>query len=379
MKKHLILKNWPHDRECTFALRALQLNGNEAPAEFPLLMPGTWNGYVRAGKQRSFTITVDDLVAAAEYNKRRKERNPGRDLVLDYEHQTLTGEIAPAAGWFDLEVRDGVLYAVNVRWTAKAKEMVEAGEYRYVSPVFKHRAVDKLTGQEIRMMVANAALTNEPFLDELPPLVSAKDVDVQLFILSQNTKEVGMNPIMQFLLTFFGLPEDTSESTILDKLKEALDGIPAKDLFTLKTFRENYSVVAKALGETESALPEKLTALIAARHDMSNYVLKSDYTALKQRLDEREVDELIAENMRLGKISPATKDTFRTLALKDRASFNELMSKTAEFSIVPLKDIETGSVATRNDGGLTETDLLIAKNMGVDVEKLKTTAKALQN
>lgn len=155
----------------TVAFRALQLGGRAAPDEFPLLMPGTWRGYIQGGAKKEFTITAEDIQAAYEYDQERRQRSPGRDLVLDYEHQTLAGTVAPAAAWFNLGVRDGVLYAVDVRWVERAKRMVEAGEYRYVSPVFQQYAVDKTTGRTYRMAVFNAALTNEPFLDELPPLI----------------------------------------------------------------------------------------------------------------------------------------------------------------------------------------------------------------
>lgn len=90
------------------------------------------------------------------------------DLVIDYEHQTLkataNGQPAPAAGWFKtLAWREGAgLFAQEVRWTDKARAMLKAGEYRYVSPVF---AFDPATG-EIRSL-HSIALTNTPALSGL--------------------------------------------------------------------------------------------------------------------------------------------------------------------------------------------------------------------
>jgi phage I-like protein len=44
-------------------------------------------------------------------------RSRGVDLVIDYEHQSLQGERAPAAGWIkDLEARPDGLWA-RVDWT----------------------------------------------------------------------------------------------------------------------------------------------------------------------------------------------------------------------------------------------------------------------
>lgn len=92
------------------------------------------------------------------------------DFVIDYEHQTLTGKEAPAAGWFKrLEWREGKgLYMSGITWTERARAMIAACEYRYISPVFRF---DKHTGavQE----VVNVALTNNPALNGLTDLAAA--------------------------------------------------------------------------------------------------------------------------------------------------------------------------------------------------------------
>ena len=57
----------------------------------------------------------------------------GVDLVVDYEHQTLTGDRAPAAGWVkELFAEDGHIKA-RVEWTLPAKQYLENKEYRYLS------------------------------------------------------------------------------------------------------------------------------------------------------------------------------------------------------------------------------------------------------
>ncbi|MEH5891141.1 phage protease, partial [Enterobacter roggenkampii] len=93
--------------------------------------------------------------------------------VLDYEHQTLraakNGLPAPAAAFFKkLEWRDGEgLFAIDVEWTAAAAAMVEAKEYRFISPVFSY---DK-TGQVMELL--NAALTNTPAVDGMEEVLLA--------------------------------------------------------------------------------------------------------------------------------------------------------------------------------------------------------------
>ena len=89
------------------------------------------------------------------------------DLVIDYEHQSLQGERAPAAGWIkDLEARDDGLWA-RVDWTQQARDYLEKKEYRYFSPVLR---LDPETRRPIALM--HVGLTNVPAIKHLPPLVA---------------------------------------------------------------------------------------------------------------------------------------------------------------------------------------------------------------
>lgn len=99
-----------------------------------------------------------------------------RDVVIDYEHQTLGGEYAapngkaPAAGWItDWKYVPGKgLYAV-VEWTESAKVAMAAREYRYHSPVFSVDSDGRVA------WVHSVALTNSPAtLDILPIAASRK-------------------------------------------------------------------------------------------------------------------------------------------------------------------------------------------------------------
>lgn len=66
----------------------------------------------------------------------------GVDLVVDYEHQTLKGVEAPAAGWVkELKLEGGSIVAV-VEWTPRGAEYLKNKEYRYLSPVVNVRRAD---------------------------------------------------------------------------------------------------------------------------------------------------------------------------------------------------------------------------------------------
>jgi len=92
------------------------------------------------------------------------------DLVVDYEHQTLSGKEAPAAGWIKKLVNRGAqgLWGL-VEWTERAKGYLARQEYRYLSPVFLKRQAD---GRVVRLL--NAGLTNAPEIDGMEALVVNK-------------------------------------------------------------------------------------------------------------------------------------------------------------------------------------------------------------
>lgn len=119
---------------------------------------GEWHGHPNG----SFKITTEDLKTIKEnFDKQQTE------IVIDYEHQTLYGTEAPAAGWIsELMIEDDKLLA-KVSWTEKAAEYIKNGEYKYISPVYVFDSFDNKTNAYIGIKLHSVALTNTPFLDEL--------------------------------------------------------------------------------------------------------------------------------------------------------------------------------------------------------------------
>ena len=87
---------------------------------------------------------------------------------MDYEHQTLKGVEAPAAGWVkELKLEGGQIMAV-VQWTPRGAQYLENKEYRYLSPVVTVRRSDgKATG------LHSLALTNTPAIEHMTPIVNS--------------------------------------------------------------------------------------------------------------------------------------------------------------------------------------------------------------
>jgi phage I-like protein len=86
-------------------------------------------------------------------------------LVLDYEHasehRAPQGLDAPAAGWIDELQQNKSSAAIwgHVTWTERAKALIEAREYRFLSPVIQY---EKPTNRVVK--ITSVALTNQPNL-----------------------------------------------------------------------------------------------------------------------------------------------------------------------------------------------------------------------
>lgn len=226
-------------------------------------------------------------------------------LVIDYEHQTINasdnGQPAPAAAWASqFEWRDGVgLFAVDVEWTARARQMIEAGEYRFISPVI---AFDKATG-EVRD-VFNAALVNFPALE-------------------------GMAEVAQRLSAHFAQPGEESSMTLLAKLLAAL-GLPAETteesaLTALAKAKADADETAKLRGEMAAAQAE-LSALKAkgsapdATTVETMKALQKQVTDLQATLAARDLEDVIKAALAAGKLVPAQEKWARELGGKDLAA-----------------------------------------------------------
>ncbi len=134
--------------------------------EIAVAVPGT---FVKAG--RDFSITPEMMRdMAANFAKRKNGQ-----VVIDYEHASEDPAVAkggpvPAAGWIHRLSANGTLTAL-VEWTPQAEEMLRTGQYRFFSPAIDFNGADKETGEPQGATLTSGALTNHPFLEELPPIM----------------------------------------------------------------------------------------------------------------------------------------------------------------------------------------------------------------
>ncbi len=121
------------------------------------------NTFTKNGERGEFDFTEQDADAViADFTER------GRDLVIDFEHQSLSGEKAPAAGWIDKLVRtpEGILAKIKY-WTKEAEEFLLKGQYRYFSPTLYFSRSGKRVSA-----IHSTALTNHPAMHMTPALVA---------------------------------------------------------------------------------------------------------------------------------------------------------------------------------------------------------------
>lgn len=316
---------------------------------------------------------------------------------LDYEHQSMlseqNGQPAPASGWATaFEWRDGVgLFALNVQWTARAKEMIEAGEYKYISPVIVY---DKETGQVIDVL--NASLVNIPNLD-LSPV--AQERVARLNASFSTHPEQSMNEVLKALLKALGLPvteATTAEQavTAVSALKAAAlpaDLVKALGLAETATPAEAVTAAAalKANADKAASLTTEVAALKASgagsNPDPTKFVslesfnaLNGEVAALRAAGVATEVDKLIDQARAEGKCSPVVEKVWRDIGKVDIAQLKALIKDTPANPALAGQTQTSGKAAAALDPKApgTPEELAMCKSMGLTLEQFRAGAEA---
>lgn len=287
----------------------------------------------------------------------------GNDMVIDYEHQTLTDAQAPAAGWIkDLKWKgkDG-LWAV-AEWTAKAKAYLENREYRYFSPVMFLRAKDRMAH-----VLINIALTNTPKMNNLRPIVAKLQLCDKTTI---NEKEAIMIEKLKKLL---GLAADAAE----DKIAEAVELTVNK----LKVLESAAPVLAckevlDALGAKADAGKEDLVRIVASLKAPGDVAvqLSQEVAALKMKITAMEQTDLVTLALKEGKTSPEELEKWgKNLAATNPDQFKLIVLSRPAGSVIPVDGLV---IAKDSPAGIfDETTMTIAKMMGNTAEDIKKYGK----
>ena len=280
----------------------------------------------------------------------------GIDVVVDYEHQTLTGGQAPAAGWVTaLELTDQGVEG-TVRWTEQAKQLLHNREYRYLSPVILKRKSD---GRAVRLH--SVALTNTPAIDGMVPMVNSwnglmveglEDIDFE--------EEDEKMDLKQMALTL-GLKETATEAEVLAEMQR----------LKAQTQLVANKAVLQELDLEESASLEDVKGALLALKNPAGYVAAEAFRKLQEKVQRQEQQELVTLALSEGKITPAQKDWAEEYALKDPEAFRKFLEKAPK--VVLMDD----RLPCENTGKKTgdELEMKINSMLGITQEEVNQYGK----
>jgi len=321
----------------------------------PEIIPVLPLGHV-VSQKGEFDVDEESFRAMKEQIAQR-----GVDLVIDYEHQTLKGVQAPAAGWVkELLLGDGGI-AARVEWTPTATQYLQNKEYRYLSPVITVRKLDgKATG------LHSLALTNTPAIEGMTPIVNS-----QTYEGGQDNME-----FIQQIAKLLGLAEGASPEDVLQALQTCIDENKAlKDDEGKEKEPTADDVVAnkavcELLGLKAGSATEDVTAKIMELKGgtIDGVNVLEELRALKRQSAERDADAAVTLALKSGKITPAQKEWAREYALTSPKGFAAFAEKAPQ--IVPLGEIELLDVKALKGDKPDEATLLVCKQLGISEEDL---------
>lgn len=283
-------------------------------------------------------------------------------LVIDYEHQTLksteNGQPAPAAGWMEYFYLTPQGVFAEVTWTDKAKQMIQDGEYKYISPVFAYDA-----DGYVRKII-NAALTNSPALDGMDEAIAAS-VDLAAltteFQKPQPNEENTME-LLELLKTLLNLP-DADEAELQSALSQINDRATADKLPLTAVYDR---VAALSASQNEAPDPEKFVPIDVVKD------LQTQLAALTTQINSDKSEQLVAVALSEGRLLPAQKDWALALAAKDPQALTDYLA-TAE-PVAALTTTQTGGkVPDTADKALNAEQLAVCRSLDIAPEEFKKT------
>lgn len=325
-----------------------------AGAELQLLPAGEFRSADGSGRPAGIPgWRMDASIAARVIQAAAARATP---FVIDYEHQTLlsekNGQPAPAAGWFHgraLQWREGRgLFATEVEWTERARNMIGDREYRYLSPVF---AFDDETGEVLALRMA--ALTNNPGLDGMTA------VALSAFFHHPSAEENHVNETLTKLLVALGLATGTSEETALT----AVAALKAK------------ADQAGTLQTEVAALKASVATAAGAQPDPAKFVpvetmqqLQAQVAALTARVTQGEVAEVVEAAIGDGKLLPAQKQWAEELGKSNLAALKAYVETAPQ--VAALKGMQSSGKQPGNAAGQSsDEDLAVMKALGLTAEE----------
>lgn len=327
------------------------MNENEVPPKSFLLCPYGEQHYTKDGKEDAFRFSPESADRVI-----REFHSRARDLVIDYEHQTLTGGKAPAAGWIsDLEKTEKGLAAKVNYWTDAAADLLQKREYRYFSPTFL------MSGKEVTAL-HSVALTNHPAMHGVAALAAK---DTAIINQPENPGKTKGNNMTKTELALRKLLGDTALA-----LSDETDGQTAariealaEELPELRDKKNIAEEVKKLLGVPETAGKDEILAALKAELEKTE--------KLEADAEEAKKDLVLSDALAKNKITAAEKTV---LAKLDLATLNDLVKAKPENAAVPGAPLPEPD-KKKEAAALTDEEKKIALTMGLTEEEFAKAKK----
>ncbi len=299
------------------------------------------------------------------------------DPFIDQDHDE-----GQAAGWIKKLVKKASgLYAIP-EWTSLGKKLIADKIYRYFSPWWGEYK-DEQTGELYTNVLRGGGLTNVPFLKAMPAVQlseskEGRDKGKRIEIKDLKLMQIDPSDVMDManlMSCISGLMVRTQDKELSAKLQAmhnmlmahtnkpetAMSTEPAKTAAEpAAKQKEDHKMsekILKALGvdSEEKALTEIQKLKDGQARSEAGWVSAAEHEKTKSRVAELEkmnaeviADGLIEKAMLDGKLSPAEKDTMKKLALKDMATFREILASRPPMSY--LKEMGAGYDGSANEG-----------------------------
>lgn len=327
------------------------MTNEEVPPKSFLLCPYGEQHYTKDGKEDAFSFSPESADRVI-----REFHSRARDLVIDYEHQTLTGGKAPAAGWIgDLEKTEKGLVAKVNYWTDAAADLLQKREYRYFSPTFL------MSGKEVTAL-HSVALTNHPAMHGVAALAAK---DTAIINQPENPGKTKGNNMTKTELALRKLLGDTALA-----LSDETDGQTAARIEALAEelpeLREKKNIaeeVKKLLGVPETAGKDEILAALKAELEKAE--------KLEADAEEAKKDLVLSDALAKNKITAAEKTV---LAKLDLATLNDLVKAKPENAAVPGAPLPEPD-KKKEAAALTDEEKKIALSMGLTEEEFANAKK----
>lgn len=254
------------------------VEGQDPPSEFRIFSQGT-------NETRKGPLVFDDIAASLVMDAYR--RTGRQRLAGDWEHASLAMDFelanggAPASHWFALEVRNGELWATDVKWTERAFEQLQRGEYAHFSPAVR---VDFETNRVIEFI--SNALTNNPATIGQAQLIAASNSAASAAATPSEDNPMGKQ---QELTPPEAKPEPKTD--------------PKPETVTLTVEKMPAAIVALTGKDSEA---EAVATVTAWKQDAEKaHALSVELADLKKAQAKEAFEAAISEASKDGRLSPA--------------------------------------------------------------------------